>query len=100
MPAVAILWPVALIGPMLGWVDENPGKCGRQPPRADDAVLGAWKRHTQTPVMATVPSLVEHPDREPSLIGRKAAAGRNRGRVAGIYIGDADPLEIDWSCHP
>ncbi len=97
LPAVAVLWPAAVVLEPGAWVDEYPRYAGRQPHRADDGVLGSWAGHVRQRVRIAVPSLVEHPDETPSLIGRKAMGGRNRGRVAAFHVGGGDPLEIDWA---
>jgi hypothetical protein len=54
---------------------------------ADDPVVGGWVNATKRRVIATVPSLVQHPDHEPSLIGRKAGRGKNANRVALHFTG-------------
>lgn len=96
VPLVAVLWPVEVAEGFLDWTAENrlPGDPN---PRSDDAVAGRWARRTKTPIWATVPSLVQHPDMEPSLIGKKARGGRSAWRVAFSWIGEeADPLHIAW----
>lgn len=95
VPVVALLWPVEVAQAFLDWCGENrlPGDPN---PRSDDAVVGKWARNTKHPVYATVPSLVQHPDEEPSLI-RKARHGRSVFRKAFSWIGEeSDPLEIQW----
>jgi hypothetical protein len=96
VPVVAVLWPVEVAQEFLDWCGSNrlPGD---PEPRSDDAVVGRWARRTRQPVFATVPSLVQHPDTEESLIGKRARHGRSAWRVAHSWIGDRDPLEIDWS---
>lgn len=54
---------------------------------ADDPIVGGWVNATRRRVIATVPSLVQHPDHEPSLIGRKAGKGKNKNRVALHFTG-------------
>lgn len=54
---------------------------------ADDPIVGGWVNATKRRVVATVPSLVQHPDVEPSLIGRKAGRGKNANRVALHFTG-------------
>jgi hypothetical protein len=95
VPVVAVLWPVDLAQAVLDWAGENrlPGDPN---PRSDDAVVGRWARKTKQEVVATVPSLVQHPDDQPSTIGKKARQGRSAWRVAHMWIGDQDPLRIDW----
>lgn len=95
MPVVATLWPRAKAIEFMEWADEHPYLPGNRDPRSDDAMGGRWKMLTRQQVLATVPSLFEHPDREPSLIGRRAMWGQDRGRVAAFFAQDA--LDFDWS---
>jgi hypothetical protein len=97
MPVVATLWPKGKAEAFLRWAHDNPKRLGHQNPRSDDSVAGRWMRLTGQRVLATCPSLVEHPDDVPSSIGLRARAGDDKGRVAAFYIGDSDPLDIDWS---
>jgi len=96
LPVVAVLWPVEVAGSFIEWCGSNrlPGDPN---PRSDDAVAGRWARKTRQQVWVTVPSLVQHADVEPSLIGRKARGGRSAWRVAFDWIGEGDPLQIDWT---
>ncbi len=97
-PAVALAWPVEFIPDLLDYVDGRGW-----PPRfcADDEIIGRWLSATQRLPLATVPSLVEHPDDVPSLIGRRAAGGMDKGRVAACFIPpERDALAIDWSRGP
>jgi hypothetical protein len=89
LPTVAVLWPVEAIHDFLDWYPAQPPR--RNPDRADDGVLGRWMSKRSRKVLATLPSLVEHPDDTPSV----AQPGR-APRHAIHYIGDADPLEIQW----
>lgn len=95
LPVVAVLWPVEVAESFIEWTGLNrlPGDPN---PRSDDAVAGKWARKTRQEIWVTVPSLVQHPDVEPSLIGRKARGGRSSWRVAFDWIGDVDPLQIGW----
>lgn len=79
-PTVATCWPRFHVERFLAYCDAHPAliKMG------DDNVVGQWKRAEAVDVWATVPSLVEHPDVEPSLIRRKASAGKNRYRIAAV----------------
>lgn len=97
MPVVAVLWPVHVAAGMLEWMQAHPKRLGNREQRSDDAMCGKWMRFSHQPVYATVPSLVEHDDVFPSTIGKKNSAGANKGRVAALWIGDGDPLEIDWT---
>lgn len=90
VPVVALAWPEEIIPKFLTWAAER-----RFPPtvnRADDAVVGRFQRETRTQFLATVPSLVEHPDVEPSLVSNYVP---KKGRRASCYVGD-EALTIDW----
>lgn len=97
-PVVALCWPVELIDPFLnfvaaqGWPEEFT---------ADDEMVGRWCQAEGHRPLATVPSLVDHPDDVPSLLGHtKAQYGADRGRVSCCWIGDCDPATIDWTLGP
>ena len=94
LPVVAVLWPRQKAEEFLAWADEHPQLPGQREPRSDDAMGGRWKMLTRQTVRATVPSLVEHPDMEPSLIGRRAMWGKDKGRVAMFLAEDA--LDYEW----
>lgn len=92
-PAIALVWPVAMIGPLLDFYDKLPSARWT----ADDEIIGRYCKTTLRLPLATVPSLVEHPDDVPSLVGRRNAAGLDKARVAACFIHpDCDPLSIDW----
>lgn len=94
LPVVATLWPVQKAAEFLAWTNTNPratGGPGRD--RSDDAWAGAWMRRTHQHVVATAPSLVEHHGQTPSLIRPRQVTDNRR---AAMFIGDGDPLEIDW----
>lgn len=93
---VAVLWPAQLAKAFLDW-SRTHDLPGIPNPRSDDAVFGAWARNTKNRVLCTVPSLVQHPDDVKSTVGLRDRAGKDRGRVAAFYIGDDDPLALDWS---
>jgi hypothetical protein len=95
MPVVATLWPRAKAVEFAVWAEQHPQLPGQRSPRSDDAMAGMWKMRERQTVWACVPSLVEHPDVEPSIIGKRAAAGRDRNRVA-LFLA-ADGLDYDWS---
>ena len=96
--AVATCWPVRHIHPMLRFVDAQ-----RWPESfvADDEIIGRYLRHAGERPLASVPSLVQHPDMVPSLVGRKDRHGTDPGRVAACF---ADPgcdlTAIDWTRGP
>lgn len=97
-PVLALVWPVEFVEPLLGYVDAQ-----RWPPtfRSDDEIVGRWLRHAGKLALASVPSLVEHPDVEPSLLGKRALAGRDPGRCAACFIHpDYDARRIDWTRGP
>jgi hypothetical protein len=101
LPVIATCWPVALIPELFEFNDRQTW-----PERfsSDDERCGRFIRDIKHNPLASVPSLVEHLDEQPSLIGRRALGGRDPGRVAACWIGDCDecgdPLEIDWTIGP
>jgi hypothetical protein len=92
-PVVALLWPVEKAREFMDWA-STAKLPGQRSPRSDDAVVGRWMLLTKQRIRVTVPSLVQHPDMEPSLIGRRAAWGRDTGRVALMLADDA--LDYSW----
>lgn len=102
MPVVAVLWPRHKAEEFLEWCSTAKVPGIRTPWRSDDAVAGAWMRLTRQSVRATVPSIVEHLDNVEPVKGKshKARFGKDKGRVALHYIGDGDPLEIEWGHSP
>lgn len=96
MPVVATIWPVDKARSLMEWAETAKLPGMPRPVRSDDAVCGLWKRECRETVYCTVPSLVQHPDDVDSTIGKRAANGADKGRVAAFYIGDGDPLAIDW----
>jgi hypothetical protein len=95
MPIVAVLWPTEKAREFMEWTAANPNRLGHPHPRSDDGVAGRWCALTKQTVRFTVPSLVEHPDLEPSLIGRKPAWGKDKSRVA-LMLPQGDPLALGW----
>lgn len=94
MPVVAVLWPRTKAAEFMDWAGENPRLYRHHQPRSDDAMAGQWKMRTRQTVRVTVPSLVEHPDTVPSVIGRRAAWGKDSSRVALFLASDA--AEYEW----
>jgi hypothetical protein len=96
---VALLWPVYKAEEFVEWINDNPRRIrGNMISTSDDAHVTRWMRLTGQPFRCTVPSLVEHPDDVPSIVNQeKVKAGRDSGRTAAFWIGDADPLELDWT---
>ncbi len=96
LPVVAVLWPVDKAVEFYDWGLNNGStrhKNGRPLlERSDDAMGGRWMRQKHVPILATIPSLIEHPDDVASTIARKPA-----GRTALFWHGqDWDALEVDW----
>ncbi len=94
MPVIAVLWPRHKAVEFAEWADRNPQLPGQREPRSDDAMAGMWKMRERETVLASVPSLFEHPDEEPSLIGKRASWGQDKNRVA-LFLAD-DGLDYDW----
>lgn len=92
---VAVLWPASTAKDFMNWTASHDIP-GMPAPRSDDAVFGSWARLSKNRVLCTVPCLVEHPDDVQSTVGLRAKGGNDKGRVAVNFIGDADPLELDW----
>jgi hypothetical protein len=93
----ALVWPVDLARDFMLWTETCKIPGHSRIPRSDDAIVGSWAKQTKRTVWATVPSLVQHPDDMPSTIGRAHYNGKEKGRTAIQWIGDEDPLAIDWS---
>jgi hypothetical protein len=93
-PAVCLCWPVPLIEPLLAYVDAQNWPAAF---RADDEIIGRFCRVSGERPLASAPSLVQHEDVVPSLIGTRAHGGADLGRVAACWIGDCDPAGIDWN---
>lgn len=96
LPVVAVLWPYALACAFHAWgtspdrLRQRNGQIFQE--RSDDAMGGRWMRSTQQRVMATIPSLIEHPDDCESTI-----ALSNTGRTALFWHGpEWDALSIEW----
>ena len=100
LPVVAVLWPRVKVEEFLDWA-KDAKLPGMPNPRSDDAVAGSWMKFTKQTVLATVPSLVEHPDDTPSVkwsVDSRVPSGhKNKRNRACWFIGDDDPLELDWS---
>lgn len=95
---VALLWPVEKTRSFIKWVDESPARLRGAAFQSDDATVSRWMQLTNERIRATVPSIVQHPDDVPSIVNaHRPRAGADAGRVAGFWIGDDDPLELDWS---
>ena len=93
VPVVAMLWPKAKAEEFMAWA-STARLPGQPNPRSDDAVVGRWMLVTKQTIRATVPSLVQHPDMEPSLIGCRVARGKDTWRVTLNLAEDA--LSYEW----
>lgn len=82
-PVVATAWPADLIGPLVDFA-ESPRIQARY--THDDPVATLFVKKHKLDVWATIPSLVQHPDIEPSLIDKPHGGGKFRGRVAAFFI--------------
>lgn len=97
LPVVAILWPVDKAVEFYEWGTRGGGpirhRNGRTlVERSDDAMGGRWMRQTRQRIVATIPSLIEHPDDAPSTISKRPA-----NRTALFWHGPQwDALSIDW----
>lgn len=92
LPVVATCWPAPLAREFLVWCERLIA----QHKRSDDGAAGRWIRQQSIRPVATVPCLVQHPDVETSLIGKRAMAGANRARVALLDPEGHDILSIGW----
>lgn len=92
-PVVATAIPTRLIPGLLDYAET---KATLREILSDDAIVGRYLEHAGEQAWATVPSLVDHPDDQVSLIGKPHMFGRNSARVAAVPIGDRDPLTIEW----
>lgn len=92
LPVIATSWPAPLAREFLAWADAHT----RQGSRSDDGVAGRFIRSRAIRPIATIPSLVQHPDVERSLIGKRAMEGKNPARVALIPPDGRDILSIEW----
>lgn len=99
-PAIALAWPRRHIAPCLAYVDTKKWPVTF---RADDEIIGRYLREGALEcALASVPSLVEHPDLVPSIVAaRRASGGINPNRIATCFIQDGcNAAEIDWRHGP
>jgi hypothetical protein len=83
LPTVALVWPVEHAHAYLAFAEE---KWDPERQRGDDSPVGVWRARSKVEAWAPVPSLVEHPDVEPSIFRRgKGQAGRNKARIAAHF---------------
>jgi hypothetical protein len=93
LPIVAVLWPRTKLVEFAEWAAEARGLPGQANPRSDDAVGGMWKRRTKQRIRVAVPSIVDHPDEEPSTIGKKTQWG---GKPRSAVLFSEDATRYDW----
>lgn len=80
VPVVANYYPAGIAECVLEWASCFPS---HRHTRSDDHMIGQWFHQCRYPVRILVPSLVDHPDDVPSLIGNgRGAHGRNPARRA------------------
>lgn len=91
LPSVCLLWPARLIDLLKDW---RPVK--ERVAAADDAMLAMFCRRVAyvDSYLATVPSLVEHPDSVPSLMGTSRRQSRSALHPPG------DLASVDWTTDP
>lgn len=96
---VGMLWPVDTAREFMEWIKDNQQRMhGDAFTISDDANVTRWMKFSKQSIRCTVPSLVQHLDDVPSIVnGDKVKNGADLGRTTSIFIGDADPLELDWS---
>ena len=82
-PLVATAWPGHLIEPFVEFAESSRIQARYT---HDDPVSTLFVKKHKLEVWATVPSLVQHLDVTPSLIGRSHQAGKNRKRVAEFFL--------------
>ncbi len=94
LPVVAVLWPVEKAVEFHEWGTRGISHRSGRPfiERSDDAMGGRWMRSTRQRIVATIPSIIEHPDDVSSTIAKRPA-----NRTALFWHGtDWDALSIDW----
>lgn len=103
IPVVATLWPADLAARLVAWYDEQRYRYFV----ADDEIAGRFLASVERPPLASVPSLVEHPDTVPSVMNshRRGGDGLDPGRRAHLWVGDlpelgCDATAIDWTLGP
>lgn len=92
LPLVATCWPGPLAGRFVAWA---AGEKVRPRHRTDDDLAGRFMRAEGFEAWATVPSLVEHGDEQPSLIGRPGGRA-SPARRASCWIGDWSATLVDF----
>lgn len=95
VPVVCTAYPRADVEALTAYADANPFSERRT---SDDANVYQWMQAAKREAWATVPSLCDHNDFVPSLIGTMHSKGRNPVRRAACWTGeDWSPSQIDWA---
>lgn len=96
---VGTLWPVQKAFEFRTWIEENPLRIrGGELSTSDDANVTRWMQLTGQRIRVAIPNIVQHPDDVPSIVnGHKVKHGLDSGRTSALWIGEQDPLELDWS---
>jgi hypothetical protein len=87
-PTVALGWPREQALAFLEWIETRDVSPTRV---TDDPLVGAWASAADETILATVPSLVQHPDDTVTIVGSHRGNGSG-ARTAGCWIGDT-PVE-------
>jgi hypothetical protein len=82
IPHVAVVMPRDHAHDLAAWGAARPH------PMADDRILGEWAHAQDVQVYATCPSLVDHDDEAPSLMGGSALQVRRAFCFADRYVRD------------
>lgn len=90
MPIPAVLWPVGKAREFLAWTTTARGMT-----RADDGNAAKWLRQTGTRVWASVPSLFQHDDEQPSVKGGRTHKPWTECWRFAIFLAE-DALDYDW----
>lgn len=93
VPVVALCLPCGHARDLAIWADEQTFPDSMT---SDDAIVGDWVRARGLTVAATVPSLVDHDDAVPSVMGNAHTQARNPVRVAACFVGGYDARRIRW----
>jgi hypothetical protein len=89
IPAIALVWPAWMADDFAHW---TPPPLPIALPRESDAtIIASYCQHRDIVPLATVPSMVEHPDDMPSLLAGELGSGRQ----AEVYTG-ASAVFANW----
>ena len=89
-PVVGMLWPREKALEFMEWA-ATARLPGGPNPRSDDAVVGRWMIQTRQHILATVPSIVQHPGTEPSVKG----TGNDATRWNALFF-TQDGSQYEW----